>query len=343
MSTTQSAVTGVVHDNGSNVTQTPDNGESLWFLARFCLVAFIDVAGIVGNSLCVVVMTRKSLRSSQFALYTSILAVSDSIIIIQNMLGTCDYVWPDLQLSRKTCGFNNFVAYSAGTFSSWCIVQLTMDRCYAVFRPLEYYDQVHRKRAVIGLVISALLIMGFYSHVIVHNEFKVDTGSCWWLDTFITTMFFTVFLWSSTFLFSLVPFAIVITVNSAIIWRIRFKNSSINGSSGSHTTNNGTIITLMTVSFCFILFTAPACVNSIIGLVTIDELARSTPWENVSVVLFELNFAINFYIYCLTGTKIRREVINLCSCCTYHNTLIAVQNQRLNTYDKGNNNVTTRL
>ena len=313
MSTTQSAVTGVVYDNGSNVTQTPDNGESLWFLARFYLVAFIDVAGIMGNSLCVAVMTRKSLRSSQFALYTSVLAVSDTLIILQNVLHTYGR---SMQLSPTMCGFILFLSYTSGTFSSWCIVQLTMDRFHAVIRPLEYYDQVHRKRAVIGLVISALLIMGFYSHCLIHAAYYSDPVSCWWAETFRKSQFYRIFLWLSTLVFSVMPFVIIITLNGAIIWHLKCKRSTVRNNS-SELQRNGTIITLLAVSFCFVIFTSPVCVCDIYGYITGKNLAESNPFDNISFVLFELNYTCNFYIYCLTGSKVRNELRKIlhCFCC----------------------------
>ena len=185
MATTISPVSGTLYDIVNNTTQVaPPTSTGAWYVARVYLLFCIDVAGIIGNSLCVVVMTRKSLRSSQFALYASVLAVSDTVVLVLNLIRAF-VSWSVFQHTMNTCRIVNFVYYCASTFSSWCIVQLTMDRFHAVIRPLEYYDQVHRKRAVIGLVISALLIMGFYSHIIFNSDVSVEYNTCWWLDNFI--------------------------------------------------------------------------------------------------------------------------------------------------------------
>ena len=78
-----------------------------------------------------------------------------------------------------------------------------------------------------------------------------------------------------------------------------------------HRKQHGTIITLFAVSVCFVLFTSPICVNSIITFITGIGRDMSNPWEHISTILFELNYSFNFYLYCLTGSKVRSEVMKL--------------------------------
>ncbi len=78
-------------------------------------------------------------------------------------------------------------------------------------------------------------------------------------------------------------------------------------------------VMLVAVSFAFLLLTLPQFIRYIVYTL-IDNIhsaatyARYTLFYNLTNKLHMTNNAINFYVYCLTGSKFRRDFINMLGC-----------------------------
>ena len=82
-------------------------------------------------------------------------------------------------------------------------------------------------------------------------------------------------------------------------------------------------MTLIVVSTAFVVLTLPITVKNILfSLYTSDftpflkqqYIAVRSFFDSLAYMLVYWNYAINFYVYCLTGTRFRREFKNIVCC-----------------------------
>jgi len=92
-------------------------------------------------------------------------------------------------------------------------------------------------------------------------------------------------------------------------------------SSSSNVTNKGqakVTTMLLVVSFAWLVLTTPFAVCGIIfavGEVDRQLAGLLMPVKAVSFLLMYVNHAVNFYLYCLTGRKFRRELVDVMIAC----------------------------
>ncbi|ELT91330.1 hypothetical protein CAPTEDRAFT_70816, partial [Capitella teleta] len=74
---------------------------------------------------------------------------------------------------------------------------------------------------------------------------------------------------------------------------------------------------LMTVSWCFLFLNLPSCIYFIgVGeqtwpTETLQDLLNNHIAYDIVNLLYYINNAINFFLYCLTGTKFRRVLLGI--------------------------------
>jgi len=80
---------------------------------------------------------------------------------------------------------------------------------------------------------------------------------------------------------------------------------------GRHRTK--TTVMLLVVSFAWLVLTIPFALCGFIfavGDIDVEQAALLMPFKAVAFLLMYTNHAVNFYLYCLTGSKFRRELID---------------------------------
>ena len=286
---------------------------TLSLYARFT----IHLLGLLGNLLCLLVMSRKAFRSSQFALFTSVLAISDSIVLVIKMQTPIAYLWNSVTVSSANCVIGVFCFYVFNQCSSWCLVHVTIERFVAVMYPLDVRDIISRKKAILLLLSTTFVLIVINLHVPFHTRVDYIIG-CYWTKAFWDSMFYGVYLWTDLLIFSVIPFLIIFPLNCIIVWKLCNRKKIIKASNTSK--EIGTVFTLFGISLAFVILSLPTVINALQTLITgevRDNLALSTI---ISDVMSDFHFAINFYVYCLTGTKVRRElslmimqVLHVCS------------------------------
>ena len=82
-------------------------------------------------------------------------------------------------------------------------------------------------------------------------------------------------------------------------------------------------IMLLTVSFAYLVLTTPFHVKTLVSNTSdfISTLAADPHMYNavmtfnrVTLMMYTINFAITFYLYIISGSKFRRDVVEMCSC-----------------------------
>ncbi|XP_076446392.1 G-protein coupled receptor daf-37-like [Babylonia areolata] len=297
--------------------------------------------GGFGNIATIFVMRRiKDHNSSQHALLMA-LAVSDFCLLYTGVLRMwIVFVFEvDVLVSHAVvCKAQKWLVYSVNTLSAWLVTSVTVQRTMAVLWP-------HRMRAVCTvrrtwLVIAALVftVFALYSHLVV----GVDVVEAWKNECNIHPDMFEhfyrhVFTWLDMCSSSFLPFLCLLTCN-VILSLTLFRSSSFSSSSSmavqtisspnaEHSkdlrkkTASRTTVLVLVLSCTFLALTMPVCAFLTWYHHSYDVLNQSpriyARAELALAVTFQLwytNSAINFLLYCLTGTKFRREFLSWIRC-----------------------------
>ena len=132
-------------------------------------------------------------------------------------------------------------------------------------------------------------------------------------------------------IFSLLPWLCLAVSNSLLVWKLRLslREAKLNLGSGQADRINdrkkkaaSISITLIAVSTAFLFLTFPMSFYQILTFIawmngsiyTLRSLRAVYYTLQISRPLWYANSCINFYIYCLTGSKFRREAKQMLRC-----------------------------
>lgn len=148
------------HANSPNISLTD---ELTAVRANLCIFIypFIIVCGVVCNTLAVLVLTRRSMRRSPASLCLTVLAFTDSAVLIFS----AGRYWAkytlhfDPQLYHPVaCRLLLFCEYFSVDFSTWILCTVTFQRFVLVRVPLRVVDLCSYKRTGIILIGVGLLV-----------------------------------------------------------------------------------------------------------------------------------------------------------------------------------------
>lgn len=285
------------------------------------------VCGTFGNVMTIVVMRGMEVRQSAACMpvYFTALAVSD---ILLSTIGLprfwLIYVFGfDFRLlSESACKIHMFLVYVFSRTSAWFLVAMTSQRVASVAWPLKVCLQGTRKKALLTVVVivclsllsnSALL---FSSSIVVHDE----TKQCLYAGIHGMFNYMEVFQWFDLAMSSVIPFCILSASNILLLWKVtRSVRAARNMTEPGHVSSrakkaSSLSVTLVTTSAAFLLLTLPVVAYSaywysltVYDFQDTQFAATFTLGYTVSVLLWYCNCSVNFYLYCLSGTKLRNE------------------------------------
>lgn len=276
----------------------------------------VSPPGLLGNVLIVVTTSRMRPFNST-SLFVISLAVVDLLVI------SCRISFRRVPFSSTTiCQLRWYFYNALPLFSNWILVLWTIERFLAVQFPLRVMDWCTVKRTAISIIAAGIF------------SFAVDIP---WAVSYILapagdrcfiryeSREFMYEIWyavdSSIHIF--IPMGIIFLCNSLIIYRLQ-QSTKRHMQMTSHDESRqkrekeqrNTTITLLTVSFAFLILHAPLAVYNCMAMSTIeitDRDVRAT-WEFVNFVglsVAEVQNGINFYLYFLTGRRYREAIYSL--------------------------------
>ncbi|CAH1791120.1 unnamed protein product [Owenia fusiformis] len=205
------------------------------------------------------------------------------------------------------------------------LVCVTVDRVILVYLPLKAKSICTKGNTTVNICIVTLLIIGVNCHWI----FSVVKGgenqfSCPYQDGF-KEFHVKYWPWIDASVASLGPFTILIVCNILIAvqlfkaGQLRKRRMNVSNSKQDNTKKSVTIM-LVTISVVFLCLTSPivfevmrklARRNNEEEVPTLAERARETLFWVIVNMLMYLNSAVNFVMYCLSGTKFRESMREL--------------------------------
>ena len=321
-----------------NVTQTP-KGPTLselaskyliykvgYYIQTVCVPIFVCI-GLVGNFLSFIVMIQPQNRRISCCIYMATVAVCDSGVLIDVMTywvstdGT-KVLWTDWQCKLSGYFFSTFAMISVVL-----VTFVTADRFIVVRFPLRARHHCTPSRAY-KIIIPIIVLVSLCQ--LPHLHYFAQVGrSCQAFG--VSDKWAVVFVWFNTALNSLIPVVAILIMNGLIMMTIRNRAKAFrNAKSDSQrlTRNDGhggykiqarerqLVSMLLLVTTALPVFTIPQYIRYI-SYLFIDYTSdpRSFAiyffWYNLTAKWFYINYAINFYLYCIGGRKFRGDLKRL--------------------------------
>ncbi|ELT94867.1 hypothetical protein CAPTEDRAFT_205369 [Capitella teleta] len=295
--------------------------------------------GTMGNILSIVILTRQSLRKYATYMYLAVLAVADTLVLYLGLLRLWlgEITGSDIKdRSNISCKMINAIGYTCSDFSGWLIVVVTIERFFAVCRPLKAPSGgEHRQRAykvVVSLFVVLFLMNSHFFWTVEVKQTTLGTGEevyhCAGGDQY-KTLINDIWPWVDTVVYSFLPFVIILTLNVLIVLQVvkarRDRRSMQTPGSRlpshrhfvrTNPADSGGKITvmLMSISVTFLLTTLPVSIaNIFVKYLSMDsDLSTMLNYQlvrTITVLLMFTNHCINFFLYCATGQKFRKQLL----------------------------------
>ncbi|KAJ8304499.1 hypothetical protein KUTeg_018082 [Tegillarca granosa] len=301
-------------------------GLLIWKIVPPLMLTF----GTIGNVLSIMVLTKKSNRNNTSALYLSTLAVSDLVSLYTGLLRQWIiymFNYDIRNIGFLICKIHLFFVYFSLDFSAWLLVAVTFDRVVKTCFPHVAKTTFTRKTAAISISTVGLVLLFLNCHVFYGmgtvatvTNYTTTVNECTYLSVKYKKFFQTVWPWLDFAVYSCLPFLLLLTGNLVIIVRL-FKSFK-----ATHTAKNkisSTSCTLIILNTVFLMSTTPVSIF-LIGYPYWSENASSNKmaalnliWSFVNILMYTNN-AINFLLYCLSGSKFRKELKQIFQkCCKF--------------------------
>ena len=278
--------------------------------------------GTFGNVMTVIILRRLRSGWSAMNVYLTALALSDTAMLYCVALPTwarkvLDY---DVYASHViVCKLAVWGMNLASISSAWLLVALTAQRAASVVWPHRVNVICTRHKSV---VISVTIMVGcglLQSHMF-HGfgVVKINNGTtetCTFSSTAYQEFYARVWIRVSMLLYSVLPCVCLIVSNVILGWKLtgamreakdKFSARSENQKDSRQKKVSSVTVTIITVSVAFVIITVPFMIYSSVFYASTSSEIHLFLYD-VLFVIGLFNFAWNFYLYCLTGSKFREE------------------------------------
>ena len=169
----------IAETNTSNMetAATRDPQVDLGFTIRFWWYSTVIPIGIIGNMLCVLVLSKKQNRTVSCNVYMGALAIADTMVLISQGGMTILVNWLtkiiNLEKQHIMCKVFSYFVFSASYSGTLIILALLTERVIVVTRPLKAAVLLSSKRAMI-VVITLTMVAFAYNVPFIFSAAMVD-------------------------------------------------------------------------------------------------------------------------------------------------------------------------
>ncbi|KAK3755890.1 hypothetical protein RRG08_056158 [Elysia crispata] len=264
-----------------------------------------------------------------FVIYVALLAVADNLAIIVKIL-FYQLLLHKVHLGSAGCRLLQYVGAVLGTYCSWVLVLMAVERLVAVRYPFRIHFQSclsSRKTGCIVTVVGVVICL-LYLPILWASEYgHASVDKCYVESTSLRQTIH----WISVSIYFLVPFTILAVCNFLVAREIRLSfrlrnsfrsvhNFMVGRRSSDVPIQKQIMIMLFTATFMFILLHFPICLFLVVQSHWEAEVGTTSyDWkylvQQVSYVLSDSNHAFNFYLYFLSARKFRAHFANILVTC----------------------------
>ena len=210
------------------------------------------------------------------------------------------------------CKLRHFLVHTFMYYSSSILAIMGVEKFVALFYPIHAKRICNIKRGkndLLGMVAFLLIVVNFYL-IILAKVGKTRLGECTfgYYGSLLMSYFDFAF-------YSFGPFVVMCSANTLIVSKLvilKFRSanqSNLPLNQGLSKSALRGALMLVSVSLTFIILTTPVC------LFIFNLIPSSKSMETVVFVMATLNHSINGFLYCLFGSKFRKELFKLiCRC-----------------------------
>lgn len=290
------------------------------------------ITGTFGNILNIVVLSRQRLRT-----------FSTSVYLICLSFGDCTFLWlgmgPRILLqgfdkdvksdSDFLCKVINWLPVTAGGYSVWIIVLMTLERVLLTRWPVSAKSKLTRKNTIIAVIVMLVFCFSLTSHVpfVARLHYVFDSNGhqldnltqCLYIYGRSANFYREVWPLVVLVVFNVVPMVIIIVGNLTIVVTIisqRRKMRRVNPASQDQQHSAPKKIKsatkmLFLVSAVFVLTTLPFTIGNVILSLkrptTTNAAAEIHLIYTVLRIILYCNYTFNFVLYFVSGTLFKQE------------------------------------
>ena len=303
------------------------------------LGSVICLVGFIGNILSIIVLRRDRDRKNTTTWLLQALAVADSLYLLASVLiQTLQTIkfdtnwWPAFtRIYPRARPYVWPIASIVQTTTVWIVLLITVDRYIAVTRPINTYikKRKHTKVCVVLIFVAAGLyniprffekeVVTTFNHCknrteynVVHTPFRLDRTYFLVYHVVLHCIFRTVG-----------PLFVLLFLNVGLIWKFKRAQKTRNHLTGTAAHYASVTLMVITVVTVFIVCEFPDAMLRIVAVLLHDDPKEQRTNDTllylnvISNALLTLNSAVNFLMYCFTGTQFRKTVIRLCYHCDW--------------------------
>lgn len=293
---------------------------------NFVLLPTFLILGLTGNTLTIIIMNTKRYNRLTSGLILMALAISDTCLLLTqpfNKMFVMKVIGYDARaLSEVGCKLF-FVFFKSGKMtSSWFIVFLCFERFVAVWFPLKAKFVCTRRNTFIGIACVYTVIVGYNCAWSIHS--LILDGVCF-PDVYNKSVKAEVNLYrdmltAGSTLYSLAPLCIMCVLTPLIIVKLashrRRRKQMTTSKQGTDTEAVKTTAMLLGVVGAYILLIIPiTTLHNLAFYMGLKAFGNNSNgfliFRDVSQILEQLNYSINFWMYVVTSKQFREGLSEL--------------------------------
>ena len=286
----------------------------------------IILTGTVGNGLTLITIANEQTKKNSFVVHLGALAVADTAASYSTTLNAWLFygLGIDIMLSEPSCKIFGFLHHVCKMWSSLLVAALSVDRMVGVCWP-QTRDRFSTPKSAL-IVVSCCL--GFVLIINAHELYgftiiTVDNVTfCGYIDDKYATFFDIYFIWVDNSIYFILPTVVIIVSNTVTVRKVIITTKQAGHLMRSAPAirkrirdQRQVIITAITVSITFILLTSPYSILTIIRPYVFDSSDMFYVQSDVeflvtsiTAMLATLNYAINFFLYFVSGKRFREDL-----------------------------------
>ena len=291
------------------------------------LAIVIITLGLLGNSLTIIVLTRRTMHSSTNC-YLLALAIWDAFVLI----GTLFLITlPEVSPSFKSTVQPYIVVYiypfalTAHMATIWLTVSFTVERYIAVCHPLKAARMCTIARARIVIIVVSVVAFLYnltrWFEYTIHKEVSSNiTITIPRKTNFSESQVYreAYFFWLYLFIMFFIPLTSLAILNSFLILAVKQSQKQRKDMNVRQSRENNVTIMLVSVVIVFMICQVPALVYNTAWAIDDRFVEATYEWKVLSTVrnfMVTLNSCVNFILYCAFGQKFRRTFVRtFCLC-----------------------------
>ncbi|XP_045760503.1 FMRFamide receptor-like isoform X2 [Maniola jurtina] len=297
------------------------------FVVHGVLLNGIGAAGLLGNALAVLVLSRPQMRSSVNCLLVGLAACDTALILTSVLLFGLTAVYPYAGALRyyyyHVCPRLTPYAYPlanvAQTMSVYLTLIVTVERWVAVCHPFRAKALCTSSRArwyVLGTAAFAFAYNApkfFEAEVVAVGDPAVEVIYCVRANVdFRTDRYVAVYIhWMYLVVMYIVPFSALAALNACIVRQVRRAQAERARLSRVQRRELGLATMLLVVVLVFFLCNLLPLVTNAFEVFLGDQFDNLDPLVKTSNLLVTINSSVNFVIYVIFGEKFKRVFLKM--------------------------------